>query len=79
VAADRLPDLDALALELVQLEHREAHVERQLVRLQDRHATFPSEMTERQLASLQREHLEMRREMNTIRAKLLPIMRIRDR
>jgi hypothetical protein len=78
VAADELPDLDELALELVQLEHREARVERQLVRLQDRHATFPSELTERQVAALQQEHLELRRRMNTIEATLLPIRRVRD-
>jgi predicted nucleic acid-binding Zn-ribbon protein len=78
VASDRLPDLDELALELVQLEHREPELERRLIKLQDRYATCPSELTERQIAALQHEHLEMRRRMNTIRAKLLPIMRVRD-
>lgn len=77
--AEKLPDYDALAFELVQLEHREADLERRLVRGQDRNATFPSETSERQAATLHAELLGLRRRMNTIRAQLVPIMRVTNR
>ncbi len=78
MAAPALPDFDALALRLVQLEHREGDAERRVVKLQDRYATFPSEMGERQVEEAHRTLLVMRREMNDLRAQLLPIMRLRD-
>ena len=75
MAAHELPDYDDLALQLIQLERKEAEIERRLIRLQDRHGQFPNELTKRQFDELNTEHLRVRREINTIRARLVPIMR----
>jgi hypothetical protein len=77
IAAERdLPDFDALALELVQLERREGATERRLLKVQDRDTTFPSETTKRHVTNLRDELLQTRRRINTIRAQLVPIMRL---
>ncbi len=76
MAAHELPDLDQLARRLVVLERLEDDVVRQLDRLLDRQGQFPSELTARRITETQTKHLELRREMNTIRARLLPIMRV---
>jgi predicted RNase H-like nuclease (RuvC/YqgF family) len=53
-AAPNLPDLDALALERVQLQRRLSDLERRHERLEERLAAFPNEVTakeERRVAS----------------------------
>ncbi len=75
MAVHKLPDFDALAVRVIELEDQEAEIERRLVKLMDRHGQYPNEVTERQISELQRQHLETRRELNTVRAQLVPIMR----
>jgi hypothetical protein len=75
MAVHDLPDFDALAVRVVELEDQEAEIERRLVKLMDRHGQYPNEVTERQIGDLQKQHLETRRELNTVRAQLVPIMR----
>ena len=75
MATHKLPDFDALAVRLIELERQEAEIERHLERLLDRQGQFPNELTARRIAELQTTHLETRREMNTVRARLVPIMR----
>lgn len=75
MAHHELPDFDALALELIQLEHREADIERRLAIAQDRNATFASEFNDRQATKMNTELVERRRRINDLRVQLLPIMR----
>ncbi len=76
MAADELPNFDELTVRVIELEHQEGEIERRLAKLQDRHGQFPNEVTERQITELHTQHLAVRREVNTIRARLLPIMRV---
>lgn len=75
MAAPALPDLDELALRHVRLRRRETEVGRRLVKAHDRHATFPSELTRRRVDELEQDLAGLRRELESIRARLLPIMR----
>jgi hypothetical protein len=47
VAIAKLPDMDALALELVQLERRELDISARRRKLHDRLNSFPNEFTQR--------------------------------
>lgn len=78
MAAERndLPDLDELALELVQLRHRHAEVQRRLERVAERVAAFPNELGRAQQAALEEELAGMQQQMLQIQAQLLPIRRI---
>ena len=75
MATHELPDFDELAVRLVQLEREEGSIEQRLSRLMDRNGQFPNEVTARQIGDLQKQHLETRRELNTVRARLVPILR----
>ena len=74
-AAPNLPDFDELALELIQLQQREAEIDRRLEQAQDRHSACPSETTARLVSNLTMEMGEMRARINNIKVMLLPIMR----
>ena len=73
MAVSELRDPDALAFRLVELEEREAQVERRLARLLETQGRAEDDETERQIAGLRKEHLELRRQLNTVRARLVPI------
>ena len=73
MAVSELRDPDALAFRLVELEEREAQVERRLARLLETQGRVADDVTERQIAGLRKEHLELRRQLNTVRARLVPI------
>ncbi len=73
MAASELSDADAVALRLLELEDREADVEHRLSELLTAHEHSPDEVTERQIAELRSEHLGIRRELNTVRARLVPL------
>jgi hypothetical protein len=73
MAISELIDLDSLALQLAELERREAEIERSLASLLVRNGRVPDGDTERQIAGLQKDHLEVRRELNTVRARLVPV------
>ena len=78
MAAERydLPDLDELALELVQLRHRRADVQRRLDRVAYRLAAFPNELALAQQNALEAELAEMEQRVLRIEAQLLPIRRV---
>jgi len=73
MAVSELSDLGSLELRLVELEHREAEIEGGLARLLAQNGRFPAAVTEQRIAGLRRDHLEVRRELNTVRARLVPI------
>lgn len=52
MAADELPNFEALALELVQLQHRQQDVLRQHDRALERIAAFPNEVERKRAAAL---------------------------
>jgi len=70
-----LPDLDAVGLELVQLERRERVVSARRRKLQDRLASFPSELTQRQEREVSAEPREVHRRIDELRAQLAPMRR----
>ncbi len=73
MSVSELHDADALAFRLVELERREAEVEGRLAALLETHGPSPDELAERLIAALRRDHLEIRRELNTVRARLVPL------
>jgi hypothetical protein len=76
-AAPNLPDLDALALEYVQLEHRAEDLQRRHERVIERLTAFPSEFTAAQERALAAELDTLVARMRQIDAQLLPIRRVR--
>ena len=68
-----LTDLRSLELRLAELESREGEIERGLAPLLGRQRGAPDGGAEHEVAALRRAHLEVRRELNTIRARLVPI------
>jgi hypothetical protein len=79
VAAERydLPDLDELAVELVQLRHLRADGQRRLDGIACRMAAFPNELGLAQQAALESELAAMEQRMLQIEAQLLPLRRVR--
>ena len=73
MAVSELRDPDTLAFRLGVLEEREAEVERRLVALLEADGHVRDDVAEGELAGLQKEHLELRRELNTVRARLVPL------
>ncbi len=73
MAVSELRDAAALGRRLAELEAREAVVEHRLSELLTAHDHSPGEVTGRRIAELRSEHLGIRRELNTIRARLVPL------
>ncbi len=73
MAVSELRDTEVLAFRLVELEEREALIERNLATLLETDGRLRDDAGERQIAGLRNEHLEVRRELNTVRARLVPI------
>ena len=72
---DELPDFDALGLELVQLRHRLADLQRQHERVLERIALFPNEAERARAATLAATIDEMIERSEQIEARLLPVRR----
>jgi hypothetical protein len=68
-----LSDPGSLALRLVELENREADIERGLAPLLGRQSGAIDGATVREIVGLRRAHLDVRRELNTIRARLVQL------
>jgi hypothetical protein len=73
VAADKLPDFDELALELVQLRHRERDLLRGYDKALERIAAFPNEVERARAAGLARELDEVGSRIEKLEAELLPV------
>jgi len=71
-----LPDLDELAVRLVQLRHREQEVARRLERVEERHGAFPSDHTKRTLDDLRAEAASLRAEIAGLEEQLRPLRRL---
>ena len=67
--ADR-PELDALALELVQLERRERDISARRRKLHERLDAFPSDHVERQARELSAERRRIHKRIDELRAQL---------
>ena len=75
VAIEKLPDLDALALELVQLERRELEVSALRRKLHERLSSFPSELTQRREREVSDERRAIHRRIDELKAQLAPLRR----
>jgi hypothetical protein len=73
--ADELADLDALGLELVQLRHRLADLQRQHERALERIALYPNEAERARAAKLAASIDEMIDRSEQLEAQLLPVRR----
>ena len=78
MAVPDLPDFDELAFRLVQLRHREASLDRRLVREQERHAAFASEYSERKLEAVRAEIEPLRAEIAALEEQLRPVLRRKE-
>lgn len=76
MAADKLPDFDELAIELVRLKRREPELIKRLERAEDRLVAFPSVFGEREVERLRQERQTMVDRIDELNALLLPIRRI---
>ncbi|MBA3842130.1 MAG: hypothetical protein H0X39_05855 [Actinobacteria bacterium] len=65
-------DLDAKALLIAQLEHREAEIARRLEKLRERHAQYPNSVSSRQVAELDVESRQITRDIDGLRRALDP-------
>jgi len=70
-----LPDLDELALRLVQARHREADLGRRLEKAEERHGAFPTEHTQRALDELKSEDDALRSEIVLLEEQIRPLLR----
>jgi hypothetical protein len=75
--APKLPDLDALALELVHLEHRQRDLLRQHDKITERLMVFPNDFLRARAAALADDLEAMSARMDEIRVLLLPIRRVK--
>jgi len=75
MAHDPLPDLDELALELVQLRHRQRDLLNQYELALERIAAFPNEFQQARAAALATQLDEMTARMEWLEAQLLPLRR----
>ncbi len=73
MAVAYLPDLDALALELAQLERREPEISARRRKLHDRLASFPNEFTQRQERVLSAQRRAIHQRIDELRVQLLPL------
>ncbi len=70
MADAELPDLDALALELEELEQRETEVSALRRKLHDRLSSFPSEVTQAREREVSDERRALHRRIDDLRAQL---------
>ncbi len=78
MAADELPDLDELSIELVRLERRAPELARQVERVEERVSQFPSSFGMREVRRLKLEQEELSARIDELDALLLPLRRVRD-
>jgi hypothetical protein len=70
-----LPDLDRIAMRLVQLRHRAQDLERVLERTEERHHQFPSEHSQKTLDGQRAELTGLRTEIGDLEEQIRPLLR----
>jgi chromosome segregation ATPase len=75
---EELPDLDELAIELVQLRHRRSDLLNQYEKALERIAAFPNEFQQTRAAALATSLDEMTARIEWLEAQLLPLRRHDD-
>jgi len=75
MAADDLPDFDAMLVELEELERREREVSDYRRKLQARLDSFPNELTAREEQRASTERKELHQRIDELRAHLKPVLK----
>jgi len=70
-----LPDLDQIAMRLVQLRHRVQDLARVLEHAEERHYQFPSEHSQKTLDDLRAEDSTLRAEIVQLEEQIRPLLR----
>jgi len=70
-----LPDLDQIAMRLVQLRHRVQDLARVLEHAEERHYQFPSEHSQKTLDELRAEDSTLRTEIVQLEEQIRPLLR----
>lgn len=78
MAADELPNLTELGIDLVRLKRREQEARRHLEFARHRAASFPSDFRAREVRKLTEAHEGMLTRIDELEALLLPLRRVRE-
>ena len=70
-----LPDLDQIAMRLVQLRHRAQDLARVVERSEERHHQFPNEHSQKTLDDLRAEDSALRGEIAQLEEQIRPLLR----
>jgi cell division protein FtsB len=70
-----LPDLDEIAMRLVQLRHRAQDLARVLERAEERYYQFPSDHSKKTLEDLRAEDGALRAEIERLEEQIRPLLR----
>lgn len=70
-----LPDLDQIAMRLVQLRHRAQDLQRVVERAEERHHQFPSDHSQKTLDDLRAEDTAIRGEIAELEEQIRPLLR----
>ena len=75
MSSSELPDLDQIAMRLVQLRHRAQDLTRLLERSEERHYQFPSDHSQKTLDDLRAEDAALRAEIVQLEEQIRPLLR----
>jgi predicted nucleic acid-binding Zn-ribbon protein len=75
MAVSKLPDTDALLVELEELKRRERELSELRRKLHDRLDSFPNEVTKKQEQRLSEERRDLHKRIDVLRAQLAPLRR----
>ena len=70
-----LPDLDQIAMRLVQLRHRAKDLARVVEHAEERHYQFPSEHSQKNLDELRAEESSLKTEIAELEEQIRPLLR----
>jgi cell division protein FtsB len=75
MSSSELPDLDQIAMRLVQLRHRVQDLARVVERADERYHQFPSEHSKKTLDDLRAEDAALRGEIAELEEQIRPLLR----
>lgn len=75
MSSSELPDLDQIAVRLVQLRHRAQDLQRVVERAEERHHQFPSEHSQKTVDDLRAEDAALRAEIAALEEQIRPLLR----